>query len=154
MAIDITRITSRLWVGAAPDSFDRQAALADAREIRGLGVTLVIDCRAEADDNNLWAAVPGVRYLANGVHDSGEPPPFDFFSFGVESYLAHVSGCAGDVLVHCESGSNRSPALALAILLSEGDSHGDARARLKSARSHVGHRYDQAAVDWFAAFAD
>lgn len=151
--LDISPVTDTIWVGAAIDRIDDAAAAQAAASVRDLGIGLVIDCRAEADDTDLWSGVAGVRYLKNGVHDSGEALPTDYFTSGVEAYFEHIWQGQGATLVHCEAGSNRSPALVLAILLAEGTSQVTAYDSLTKARPNFGRRYTSDAEQWFATYA-
>lgn len=151
---DATEIVPRLWVGAAPDNLDssvsrRQVDYLAARANLGL----VIDCRLGADDREVWAHRRGVEYVMLGVEDSGAPLPTEFFTAGVELVLEHWAVAQSSVLVHCESGAHRSPALALAVLLVDGVDLDAAVRQLTTARPTVRDRYFADAAQWYAVFS-
>lgn len=152
---DATEIVPRLWVGAAPDNLDssvsrRQVDYLATRASLGL----VIDCRWGADDRDLWAHRPEVEYVMLGVEDSGVPLPTEFFTTGVELVLEHRTVAQSSVLVHCESGAHRSPALALAVLLVDGVDLDVAVRQLTAARPAVRDRYFADAARWHRFYAD
>lgn len=151
---DATEIVPRLWVGAAPDNLDssvsrRQVDYLATRASLGL----VIDCRLGADDRDLWAHRREVEYVMLGVEDSGVPLPSEFFTAGVELVLEHRTVAQSNVLIHCESGAHRSPALALAVLLIDGVDLDVAVRQLTVARPAVRDRYFADAIGWYGSFA-
>lgn len=150
---DISRITARLWVAGAIDTGDRRSARSAADTVADLGVELVVDCRAGADDSLLWAARRRMTYRNLGVEDSGRPLPDEFFTEGVELILEHLVAHPGAVLVHCEFGSNRSPALAMAVLLADGLEPALATRLVLEARSAARDRYFADAIRWFEWFS-
>jgi hypothetical protein len=79
-------------------------------------IGLIIDCRAEASDDDLWGEL-GVDYLHLPTDDTeGWGIPVGHFDRAVEACREHD----GKVLVHCHMGVNRAPSTVLAILLDEG----------------------------------
>lgn len=152
---DVSPVGSRLWVGAAvgdPDCLISRQRAGDLATRAAVG--LVVDCRLGCDDRDMWAR-HRVRYLNIGVEDAGAPLPEWFFTMGVEAVFEHwVAGRSqGSVLLHCESGVHRSPALALAVLLADGFVPHVARGYLSASRPSVGPRYFDDAVRWFEEFS-
>lgn len=154
LPVDASQIAPRLWVGAAPDNFDltvgrQQADLLASRAALGL----VVDCRLGVDDRELWEGHRNVEYVSIGVEDAGDPLPNDFFTQGVERVFGHWVRSWSGVLIHCESGSHRSPALALAVLLVDGLELDIAVRQLTTARPAVRDRYFADAARWYATYA-
>lgn len=151
---DVSQIAPRLWVGAAPDNLDSSLGRSQVDFLAvHANLGLVIDCRLGADDRDLWAHRREVEYVMVGVEDSGAPLPNAFFTDGVELIFGHWAATQTNVLVHCESGAHRSPALALAVLLVEGVELEVAVKQLKAARPGVGDRYFKDAVRWHHSYA-
>lgn len=142
----------RLWVGAAPDVVDLDAGASYCSAMARLGIGLVVDCRAGADDLTLWRRIPHMRYVNIGVEDAGAPLPGEFFTEGVELVMTHWYRTTSGVLLHCESGAHRSPALALAVLLVDGATVASATRRLATARPVVRDRYFLNAISWHATY--
>lgn len=149
--LDVSQIVPRLWLGAAPDNVDISRGRQQAAELAAMGIGLVVDCRAGADDENLWQRF-GVRYLNIGVEDQGLPLPPVFFTEGTEAIFTHWAFDDNSVFVHCEFGVARSPALVLAVLLVEGYSEDEATALIRAKRPAISPRYFEDALCWYAWF--
>jgi hypothetical protein len=154
-APDISRVAPRLWVGAAPDALDPAVALQQSDDVVArAALGLVVDCRLGADDKAVWARHREVAYINIGVEDAGTPLPDDFFTVGVELVFGHWARTQSSVLVHCESGAHRSPALALAVLLVDGFEPETAVRQLTAARPEIRDRYFADAARWHRSYAD
>jgi protein-tyrosine phosphatase len=152
---DVSQVAPHLWVGAAPDNIDPAVGAGQVDllvEQASLG--LVIDCRLGADDHALWAHHSGVRYVNTGVEDSGRPLRDSFFTEGVEAVLEHRARHPEQgVLIHCQSGHHRSPALALAVMRFHYCSFDAAIAQLVTARPVVSDLYFPSATRWWQHYS-
>lgn len=126
---DISRITTRLWCGAALTTAQ------DVEDVCAAGVTHIIDCRLEFDDQSLVDGYnqadlgptasalkhrPELHYLYNGVADDGQPKPVEWFAKSIGFALSALGTPYAVVLTHCAAGVNRGPSAAFAVLLAQG----------------------------------
>lgn len=91
------------------------------RQIRGLknrGVTAVVDCRLEAEDDAEALLQNGIQFL--------HLPTLDRHGFtyaqlhqGVDWVLEHIAA-GGRTFLHCEHGVGRAPLMACAVLVAQG----------------------------------
>lgn len=93
--------------------------LSAQEQLRQAGITCIINLTIKPDPK--WA----IQHFDDGEPDDGLPKPPQWFHRGIE-IAKHVMA-NGKLLVHCESGVNRGPSMAYAILLSQGMSPQDAR---------------------------
>lgn len=121
------RITPTLLIGPV---LDRPAYL----ELMRLGVTHVIDLRAENPDDDDPANVLGVNWLRIPVVD--RYPPTDG---QLEQLAAWLKGTGPDpvVYIHCQGGLERSPTVAMALLIRAGYELPEARAAVIRAHPHA-----------------
>ena len=139
---DFSFITARLATGAGIGSADDVTALTAA------GITAVIDCRAEFDDGQLLAAVPGMHYLWAPQADDGQhPKPVSWFGAGISFALPLLAQPGQKVYAHCAAGVNRGPSMAAAVLMALGFSEAAAGMMIRAARPQVQLAYiDDAAA--------
>jgi hypothetical protein len=105
------------------------------RQIKRLkqhGVTAVVDCRLEAQDNPQALAAAGIQFL--------HLPTLDRHGFtyaqlheGVDWVLEHVSE-GGRAFLHCEHGVGRGPLMTCAVLVAQGYSAPEALRIVRTAR--------------------
>jgi dual specificity phosphatase 3 len=145
---DLNFITSRLAT-AADLADDTRRALADLAHWQRLGITHVVDNRAEWTDEDFVAEyAPTIKYLDNGVDDAGQHMPDVWFDDGVSFIQDALTDPAAKVLVHCHMGINRGPSLAYAALLAEGWDPVDAIAQIRRVRPIAAVGYAEDALAW------
>ena len=142
-------VTDRLATGG--DLHWREdRALADLAGLLDAGITHIVDCRMEWNDEELVARhAPAVAYLHAGVDDIGGRQPDWFFDRGVAFVLDALARPGTRVLVHCHMGINRGPSLAYAILLAQGADPVDALDALRTARPIANVWYAEDALVWW-----
>jgi len=122
--IDLSFVEPGLAVGSAPR---RRGAI---QELVLLGITHVLDCRAESSLLQLAQNLPvWVSWLP--VLDDGLPKPEGWFHAGIA--LANQVG-DGRLAVVCASGMERAPAMTYAILRHRGTAQEAASGALNRAR--------------------
>jgi protein-tyrosine phosphatase len=96
------------------------------------GVTAVVDCRLEAEDDAQALARAGIAFL--------HVPTPDRYGFtyaqmqdGVDWVLAQLAD-GGRAFLHCEHGVGRGPLMACAVLVAQGHSAPQALRLVRSAR--------------------
>ncbi|MGH8991304.1 MAG: dual specificity protein phosphatase family protein [Acidimicrobiia bacterium] len=142
-------VTERLATGG--DLHWREdRALADLAGLVAAGITHIVDCRMEWNDEALVARhAPGVAYLHADVDDIGGRQPDWFFDRGVAFALdALAADPAAKVLVHCHMGINRGPSLAYAVLLAQDIDPVDALDAIRAARPIAAVGYAEDALAW------
>lgn len=115
--LNYSDVTPQLAVGGA-------FRTRDIKHLTARGVTAVVDCRLEAQDDPKALAAAGIQFL--------HLPTLDRHGFthaqmteGVEWVLEHISS-GGRAFLHCEHGVGRGPLIACAVLVAQG--HGAAEA--------------------------
>jgi protein-tyrosine phosphatase len=114
VAVDVSWPTKRVATGAALHG------PADAQELVALGVTHVVDLRAELDDAPYFARTPSIVYVWNPAADDGLPKPDAWWKVSIEFSLAALARQHTKVYLHCAQGVNRGPSTAYAVLRAEG----------------------------------
>jgi dual specificity phosphatase 3 len=131
--------------GASLEKFSTQL-----NELLEMGVTDIIDVRAEASDENLVLSLrPDVKYHHIATDDDGYQQPDAWFERGVAAALNSISTEEGKIFVHCHMGVNRAPSLAFAILLSLGYQPVEALKSIREARPIAAMIYALDALDWW-----
>jgi protein-tyrosine phosphatase len=102
------------------------------KRLKQRGVTAVVDCRLEAQDNPQALAAAGIKFL--------HLPTLDRHGFtyaqlheGVDWVLEHVSE-GGRAFLHCEHGVGRGPLMTCAVLVAQGYSAPEALRIVRTAR--------------------
>jgi protein-tyrosine phosphatase len=123
--LNYSDITPRLAVGGAFRT--RQI-----KDLTSRGVTAVVDCRLEAQDDPQALAQAGIQFL--------HVPTLDRHGFtyaqlqdGVQWVLDHISD-GGRAFMHCEHGVGRGPLMACAVLVGQGYSAPEALRIVRSGR--------------------
>lgn len=91
-------------------------------QLRGLGVTHVLDLRAEYQDRVAWGlgGLPHENYCHAPIVDSARHTPAESWYETIESFVDRFwdASATGDKLyVHCHMGINRGPSAAMLALL-------------------------------------
>ncbi len=123
--LNYSEVTPQLSVGGAFRT--RQI-----KRLRQRGVTAVIDCRLEAQDNPQALAAAGIQFL--------HVPTLDRHGFtyaqlheGVDWVLEHVTD-GGRAFLHCEHGVGRGPLMTCAVLVAQGYTAPEALRIVRTAR--------------------
>lgn len=118
--MDYNNVNDRLAVGADL-SPDLALAQLQVQELVDAGVTAVIDCRVEAEDEAIWAAfAPEVAYLHVPVADGhGMTMPDWAFRRVVDFASEQLEFTNSKLYVHCHMGVNRGPTMAMTVLMTQ-----------------------------------
>lgn len=143
--MDFSFITKRLATGAAISS------PADVDALVGSGVTHIIDCRDDFNDQPLLASRIGVQYLWNPTADDGARKPVEWFKRSIDFALPALALPYNKVYCHCKQGINRGPSTAYCVLRALGLGRFEARAALQIGRPIALARYAADADNAIAA---
>ncbi len=148
---DISRVGERLWTGGdLPSHRGLGPMLAGLAELRAVGITHIVDNRAEwSDEEFVGRYAPEITYLWNGQDDAGQRMPDSWFEAGVGVALGALAQPGTQVLAHCHMGINRGPSMAYAILLATGESPVRALSAIRRARPIAAIGYSLDALDWW-----
>jgi protein tyrosine phosphatase (PTP) superfamily phosphohydrolase (DUF442 family) len=123
--LNYSDVTPQLAVGGA-------FRTGQIRRLTQRGVTAVVDCRLEAQDDPQALARAGIQFL--------HVPTLDRHGFtyaqlqdGVQWVLEHLSD-GGRAFMHCEHGVGRGPLMACAVLVAQGYSAPEALRIVRSGR--------------------
>lgn len=144
-----SRITGNLWVGG--DLNTRRPILARVQldELDAAGITDIIDCRIEWNDQGwVTATKPHLGYLWLGVDDAGQRMPDTWFDRGTSHAVARLT-TGRTVLTHCHMGINRGPSMGYATLLALGWDPIEALDRIRARRQIAYISYAEDALDWW-----
>lgn len=146
---NISQVAPRLWIGGDLASHQPTLAAVQLREITDLGITTIVDCRLEWNDEDwVTAAEPGLDYHWLGVDDAGQRMPDDWFETGT-ALVRDTLEAGGTVLTHCHMGINRGPSMGYAAMLTLGWDPIDALDAIRAARPIAYVAYAEDAVDWW-----
>jgi protein tyrosine phosphatase (PTP) superfamily phosphohydrolase (DUF442 family) len=123
--LNYSDVTPQLAVGGA---FQK-------RQIKRLmhhGVTAIVDCRLEAEDDAQALEQAGIAFLHVPTPDR-YGFTYDQMQRGVDWVLEHIAQ-SGRAFVHCEHGVGRGPLMACAVLVGQGFSGPEALRLVRSAR--------------------
>jgi protein-tyrosine phosphatase len=109
--LNYSDVTPQLAVGGSFSS--RQI-----RHLKQRGVTAVVDCRQEAQDDQAALAQAGLEFLHLPAPDR-YAMTYDQLHEGVDWVLERMSG-GGRAFLHCEHGVGRGPLMACAVLVAQG----------------------------------
>jgi protein tyrosine phosphatase (PTP) superfamily phosphohydrolase (DUF442 family) len=126
-ALHFSQITDQLYIGTTPRA-------PDYNQLRGLGITLVINLRIERPPYR-DPGHPPLPVLWLPVCDTPLAPiPLKALQRGVAAAQAEMAR-GGLVYAHCAGGVHRAPALAAAILIAQGHSAASAMQWIKARRA-------------------
>lgn len=111
--LNYTDITPQLAVGGA---FRKR----QIKRLRQRGVTAVVDCRKEAEDDAAALAAAEIAFLHVPTLDR-HGFTYEQMEDGVEWVLDHIAS-EGKAFLHCEHGVGRGPLLTCAVLVAQGHS--------------------------------
>ncbi|MDR2702734.1 MAG: dual specificity protein phosphatase family protein [Cellulomonadaceae bacterium] len=122
---NLTWLTDTLATGGDFE-YDPVLAAEQVEDLLAQQVGVIIDCRIEADDGDIWAQYPEIEYHHLPEDDyGGHKMSANHFAKAVSiARAAHAQG--KKVLAHCHMGINRGPSTAFAILLDRGFSAAEA----------------------------
>jgi hypothetical protein len=137
-------VTPTLAVGGDLDGYDAELTALQITELERLGITHVIDCRLEWNDEALFGEhLPTIAYLHHGMDDAGQDVPAEWFDKAIDWITEDAI-----VLTHCHMGINRGPSLGFAVLLHQGWDPIDAIAAIRAARPVANVWYAPDALLW------
>lgn len=144
-----SRVTDQLWIGGDLEITDDELAATQLDELDSIGITAIIDCRMEWNDDD-WVTVakPHIHYRWLGVDDAGQRMPDTWFDIGTEHALTQLNS-GGTVLAHCHMGINRGPSMGFAIMLASGWDPIAALERIRQVRPIAYIGYAEDALDWW-----
>lgn len=127
-------------------AFNPAVAQLQLADLLAQNVGMVIDCRQEADDFDVWMDHPEVAYYWLPTDDSiGWHIPQEHFDKAVEA-ARQAKSEGRKVLAHCHMGVNRGPSTAFAILLDRGMEPEAAFDLIRSKRPRAGISYAEDAL--------
>ncbi len=139
-------VTPHLAIGGDLHATPLKAAY-QLNEIDSLGITHIVDCRIEWNDEDLLAQhLPHIGYLHHGMDDAGQDVAAAWFDAAIE--WIDAAGPNAVVLTHCHMGINRGPSLGFAVLLHQGWDAVDAIAAIRKARPIANVWYAGDALAW------
>ena len=130
---DFDFVTPRIATGAAINSID------DVHELASVGITHVVDCRAEFDDTALLSQL--LMYLWDGVQDDGQPKSSDWFLKAQAFAMPAFIDVKTRLYFHCAAGVNRGPSMCYFFMRTLGFPPNTAEAMIRAARPQVGIGY-------------
>jgi hypothetical protein len=137
-------VTPTLAVGGDLDDLTAGKQL---HEIDALGITHIVDCRIEWNDQaHVAKHLPHLGYLHHGMDDAGQQVPGEWFDTAI--HWIDAAGPDTVVLTHCHMGINRGPSLGYAVLLHQGWDAVDAIAAIRQARPQANVWYTIDALHW------
>jgi protein-tyrosine phosphatase len=109
--LNYSEVTPQLAVGGA---FRKR----QIKRLKQRGVTAVVDCREEAQDDPAALSAAGIKFLHIPTADRHG---FTYAQMheGVDWVLDHLSN-GGRAFLHCEHGVGRGPLMACAVLVAQG----------------------------------
>jgi hypothetical protein len=144
-----SRITDNLWIGGDLETTDPALARIQLDELDNAGITDILDCRIEWDDQDwVTATKPHLGYLWLGVDDAGQRMRDEWFQRGTSHALDRLAA-GGTVLTHCHMGINRGPSMGFACLLALGWDPIQALDRIRQRRPIAYVAYAEDALDWW-----
>jgi protein tyrosine phosphatase (PTP) superfamily phosphohydrolase (DUF442 family) len=102
------------------------------RQLRERGITAVVDCRQEAEDDQVALARAGMAFLHLPAPD-GYALRYDQLREGVVWVLDQLQA-GGRAYLHCKHGVGRGPLMACAVLVAQGYSAQDALGLVRTHR--------------------
>lgn len=146
---NISQVAPGLWIGGDLATHQPTLAAVQLRKIAGLGITTIVDCRLEWNDED-WvsSAEPWLDYHWLGVDDAGQRMPDAWFGTGT-AIIRDALEAGGTVLTHCHMGINRGPSMGYAAMLTLGWDPIEALHAIRAARPIAYVAYAEDALDWW-----
>jgi len=142
------RVTDFLYVGGSLRSGNADPGTV-LTELKGHGVTHILDCRSETSDEHLVRTLaPDVAYHQAGTEDEAAGTAEGWFDSGVAFAREALRVPGSVVLAHCALGQTRGPSMAYAVLLDQGYDPGEALLMISQARPQAKAAYAEHALDW------
>jgi protein-tyrosine phosphatase len=123
--LNYSDVTPQLAVGGA---FRRR----QIKRLKQRGVTAVVDCRLEAEDDSQALSSVGIKFLHVPTPDR-HGFTFTQMQQGVDWVVDHLEG-GGKAFLHCEHGVGRGPLMACAVLVAQGSTAPEALRTVRKAR--------------------
>lgn len=123
--LNYSEITPQIAVGGAFKN-------GQIRLLKARGITAVVDCREEAQDDAAALDRAGIQFLHLPTRDR-YALSYDSLHAGVEWVADHVAG-GGHAFLHCEHGVGRGPMMACAVLIAQGYSAPEALRIVRTGR--------------------
>jgi hypothetical protein len=123
--LNYSDITPELAVGGAFRTHD-------IPRLQARGVTAVVDCRSEAEDDAAALERAGISFLHLPTPDHFALSDSQLYS-GVDWVLGHLAE-GGRAYLHCEHGVGRGPLMGCAVLIAQGLTASEALHLVKSRR--------------------
>jgi Dual specificity phosphatase, catalytic domain len=123
--LNYSEVTPDLAVGGA---FRKR----QIKRLKQRGVTAVVDCRLEAQDDPEALKAAGIDFLHLPTLDR-HGFTYEQMREGVDWVVRHVE-CGGRAFLHCEHGVGRGPLMACAVLVAQGHSAAEALKMVRSTR--------------------
>ena len=143
-------VTPNLLVSGDLDSSSLAVFSEQLAHLVELGVTDIIDVRAEASDEDLVSKLQkDITYHHVATDDDGYSRPDAWFESGVTSAVSALSKEGRKVFVHCHMGVNRAPSLTFAIMLALGYGPMEALSAIRTARPIAALIYAPDALAWW-----
>lgn len=142
---NINWITDQVATGG-DFSYNEDKAMRQITDLMEMEIDLIIDCRQEADDAEVWEQL-GQEYLhlpTNDAHGWSIPPQHFDAAVGA---ARPVLEAGGRVFVHCHMGVNRGPSTAYALLLDQRMSATRAFDLIRTERPQAGLAYAEDALE-------
>ena len=141
-------VTPYLAIGGDLDTTSPDVAVGQLDELRGAGISHVVDVRVEWSDEE-WVRErhADVEYLHLGIDDAGQRVPDAWFDEGV-GFAREAIESGGVVLAHCHMGINRGPSMGFAVLLTLGWTAREALDAIHAARPIAFVAYADDALRW------
>ena len=123
--LNYSEITAQVAVGGA---FRKR----QIKRLKQRGVTAVVDCRLEAEDDPEALRQAGIEFLHVPTLDR-HGFTYEQLQQGVDWVLDHIAS-GGRAFIHCEHGVGRGPLMACAVLVAQGHSAPEALRMVRLAR--------------------
>ena len=143
-------VTPNLLVSGDLDSSSLAVFSEQLEHLIELGVTDIIDVRAEASDEDLVRKLQkNITYHHVATDDDGYARPDAWFESGVTAAVSALNKEGRKVFVHCHMGVNRAPSLTFAIMLALGYGPVESLSAIRAARPIAALIYAPDALAWW-----
>lgn len=143
-------VTPNLLVSGDLDSSSLAIFFEQLEHLIELGVTDIIDVRAEASDEDLVRKLQkNITYHHIATDDDGYSRPDAWFESGVTAAVSALNKEGRKVFVHCHMGVNRAPSLTFAIMLALGYDPVESLSAIRTARPIAALIYAPDALAWW-----